>query len=98
MAYVPCGSLAVALRSCAILNHPWTWAPKRNQVFSANLSSREGPITAKAGRGEMGDLAGTISGDCGFPVCWPVLGSVLYFTEAAPARPERKTAAATGLM
>src|SRR5205814_681782 len=34
------------MRSWAALNQAWNWAPKRNQVFSASLISRVGPIVA----------------------------------------------------
>src|SRR5712692_6299022 len=64
------------MRSCAALYQAWTWAPKRNQVFSASLISRDGPSSAKAGRGapvaRSSGLAGAVSGACGFSVCDPV--------------------------
>src|SRR5438132_5297696 len=54
------------MRSCAALYQAWTWAPKRNQVFSASLISRDGPRSAKAGRGDpvagSTGLAGAVSG------------------------------------
>src|SRR6266436_2086491 len=83
------------IRSCAILFQAWTWAPKRNQVFSLSLISREGPRVAKVGTGdELGaGWAGAVSG--GFSV-WPPPG--VCCAEAAPATLQTKTTVAAWWM
>src|SRR6266446_10187905 len=83
------------IRSCAILYQAWTWAPKRNQVFSLSLISREGPRVAKVGTGdELGaGWAGAVSG--GFSV-WPPPG--VCCAEAAPATLQTKTTVAAWWM
>src|SRR3989440_4339432 len=71
-AYPPSDPSGCRIRSSAALNQSCTWAPKRNQVYSASLISRAGPICATAGRGVPVGLAGAVSGACGFSVCVPV--------------------------
>src|SRR5438477_4643039 len=72
MAYVPSPPPpGWVSRSCAALYQAWTWAPKRNQVFSESLISRDGPSTAKVGTGDVlpaSGLDGAVSGAFGFSV------------------------------
>src|SRR5712692_8676173 len=85
MAYVPSDGLPWR-RSCVILYQACTWAPKRNQVFSESLISRDGPSWAKAGTGDVG--GGFSAGS--FSVC--------DCAEAAPAIPQTRTASAARWM
>src|SRR5882724_10639909 len=95
MANEPSDPSGWMIRSCAILYQAWTWAPKRNQVFSLSLISREGPRVAKVGTGdELGaGWAGAVSG--GFSV-WPPAG--VCCAEAAPAMLQTKTTVAAWWM
>src|SRR5205823_3737453 len=70
--YPPSDPSGCLIRSCAAFHQTWTWAPKRNQVYSASLISRAGPICATAGSG-VPCLAGAVSGAGGFSVCVPVV-------------------------
>src|ERR1700682_3148251 len=77
------------IRSCATLYQAWTWAPKRNQVFSPSLISRDGPRTAKVGTGDVGaGWGGAVSGGLSGVCC----------ADAAPATPQIKTTAAAWWM
>src|SRR6266478_7677158 len=89
MAYEPSDPSGWMIRSCATLYQAWTWAPKRNQVFSPSLISRDGPRIAKVGTGEVGaGWAGAVSGGLSGVCC----------AETAPATPQMKTTAAAWWM
>src|SRR5438067_4128189 len=70
MAYEPSFVVAM-LRSCSAFHQAWTWAPKRNQVFSASLISRDGPRTAKTGTGDVGAGLSAGAASCSFWACGP---------------------------
>src|SRR5919201_1874056 len=95
-AYPPSDPPGWMIRSCASLAQAWTWAPKRNQVFSDSLISRAGPRATKAGTGDAGGgFAGAVSGACGFSVCGPLGGDPVWpgwpvCADAAPATPQMR--------
>src|SRR5216683_2944678 len=77
------------IRSCAALYQAWTWAAKRNHVYSPSLSSRDGPSAAKVGTGD--ELAGGVGGGSGFSVG-------VDCADAGPAIPQMRAASAAWWM